>query len=454
MNRPEWQGSALLCDLYQLTMLQAFFDRGMDETAVFEFFVRRLPEERNFLLAAGLAQALDYLENLHFSAADIEALRTTGSFGDGFLDSLAAFRFTGNVDAMPEGTPFFADEPILRVTARLPEAQLVESRLINILHYQTLVASKAARCVLAAPGKQLIDFGMRRAHGGEAAQFAARASYLAGFSGTATVLASPLYGIPIFGTMAHSFIEAHDSELDAFEHFARSHRGAIVLLVDTYDTETGAERVVEIARKLESEGIGIRAVRLDSGDLEALAKRVREILDAGGYPSIGIFASGGIDEREIERLLGAGAPIDGFGIGTTLDVSTDAPALDCAYKLEEYAGLARRKRSTGKATWPGRKQVFRYYDRNGALLRDELALASEERSGEPLIRPVMHNGKRTAELPSLDAVRQHTKRELSRLPPQLVSLTTHAVFPVEVTKALEDLAHEVDRRIRAERESA
>jgi nicotinate phosphoribosyltransferase len=428
-------------------MLQAYFDRGMDDSAVFEFFVRRLPEQRNFLLAAGLEQALDYLEDLHFSTADIEALRVTGLFSDAFLDSLAELRFTGNVDAMPEGTPFFPDEPILRVTARLPEAQLVESRLINILHYQTLVASKAARCVLAAPGKQLIDFGMRRAHGAEAAKFAARASYIAGFSGTATVLAQPLYGIPIFGTMAHSFIEAHDSELDAFEHFSRSHRGAIVLLIDTYDTETGAARVAELAGKLAAEDIDIHAVRLDSGDLGRLAKRVREILDAGGCSSIGIFASGGLDEGEIDRLLAAGAPIDGFGVGTSLDVSTDAPALDCAYKLEEYAGRARRKRSPGKVTWPGRKQVFRYYDRDGAMSRDEIALASEERSGERLLRPVMHNGKRTAESPSLEAVRQHARRELSRLPPELASRTPHAGLPVDVTDALQTLAREVDARI-------
>jgi nicotinate phosphoribosyltransferase len=441
-----WQNSGLMCDLYQFTMLQAYFDRGMNDTAVFEFFIRRLPPERNFLLAAGLEQALDYLEDLHFSAADIETLRATGSFGRDFLDSLAALRFTGTVDAVPEGTVLFGDEPLLRVTAPLPEAQLVESRLINILHFQTLIASKAARCMLAAPGKQLIDFGMRRAHGAEAAVLAARASYLAGFDGTATVLAKQMFGIPIFGTMAHSFIEAHDSESAAFEHFARSHRGALVLLIDTYDTEKGAERVAELANRLALEGIQVHAVRLDSGDLGSLARSVRRTLDDAGQAHIGIFASGGIDELQIQTLLGDGAPIDGFGIGTSLDVSTDAPALDCAYKIQEYAGIARRKRSTGKATWPGPKQVFRRYDLRGMLLRDVLTITGDPQPGEPLLEPVMYDGRRIAPSPTLDTIRGHAHRELTRLSPALRSLTNHAVYPVDVAPALRALAAEVDLR--------
>ena len=442
-----WPNSGLLSDLYQFTMLQAYFDGGMDDTAVFEFFVRRLPRERNFLLAAGLEQVLDYLEQLHFSSEDIEALRGTGLFHDAFLESLRELRFTGSVDAIPEGTLCFGNEPLVRVTARLPEAQLIESRVINLLHFQTLVASKAARCVLAAPGKQLVDFGMRRAHGAEAALFAARASYIAGFAGTATVLANHAFDIPIFGTMAHSFIEAHDSEEAAFEHFARGHRGPVVLLIDTYDTEVGAERVVRLASHLALENIAIRSVRLDSGDLGVLAHKVRGILDRGGHTGIKIFASGGIDEIEIQELLAAGAPIDGFGIGTSLDVSTDLPALDCAYKLQEYAGTARRKRSTGKATWPGAKQVFRRYASDGSLAGDVLTLVSDGRPGEALLEPVMRNGRRLAPSPELAAVRERARRELKRLPAPLCSLTEHVEYPVEVSAALEALAAEVDRRI-------
>jgi len=442
-----WHNSALMCDLYQFTMLQAYFDGRMNDTAVFEFFVRRLPPERNFLVAAGLEQVLDYLEGLRFSAPDIATLRATGIFGGEFLDSLRELRFTGDVEAVPEGTLVFGDEPLMRVTAQLPEAQLVESRLINLLHFQTLIASKAARCVLAAPGKQLVDFGMRRAHGAEAAVLAARASYIAGFDGTATVFANQVFGIPVFGTMAHSFIEAHDSETAAFEHFARSHRGPVVLLIDTYDTATGAERVVELARRLAAQGVDIRSVRLDSGDLGALSAEVRRIFDAGGQARIGIFASGGIDELKIKALLDGGAPIDGFGIGTSLDVSTDAPALDCAYKLEEYARIARRKRSAGKATWPGGKQVYRHYDASGRLARDVLTVVGDPQAGEPLLAPVMRNGQRLAAPPTLDALRRRARLELGRLPPSLRSLTQHVVYPVEVAPALDALARDVDRRI-------
>jgi nicotinate phosphoribosyltransferase len=442
-----WPNSGLLSDLYQFTMLQAYFDGSMNDTAVFEFFVRRLPRERNFLLAAGLEQALEYLEQLHFSADDIEPLRATGLFHEAFLESLRELRFTGSVDAIPEGTLCFGNEPLLRVTARLPEAQLVESRLINILHFQTLIASKAARCVLAAPGKQLVDFGMRRAHGAEAALLAARASYIAGFAGTATVFAKRAFDIPVFGTMAHSFIEAHDSEEAAFEHFARSHRGPVVLLIDTYDTELGAERVARLANRLASANIAIHSVRLDSGDLGVLAGKVRGILDRAGQSSIKIFASGGIDELEMQELLAAGAPIDGFGIGTSLDVSTDLPALDCAYKLQEYAGTARRKRSTGKATWPGAKQVFRCYGSDGLLACDVLTLVTDSPSGEPLLRPVIRNGRRIATSPALGAVRETARRELERLPQPLRSLTQHAEYPVEVAAPLQALAAEVDRRL-------
>ena len=366
--------SALLTDLYQLNMIQAYLDHGETKTAVFEFFVRTLPARRGFLVAAGLEQALDYLENLRFSEAEIEWLRSTGRFGKNLLDYLADFRFSGDVHAMPEGTVFFAGEPILRVTAPLPQAQFVESRLINILHFQTLIASKAARMVLAAPNKVLVDFGLRRAHGAEAGVMAARASYIAGLAGTATVLAGRDFGIPLYGTMAHSFIEAFDDEMAAFAAFAKARPDNLVLLLDTYDTEAAARKVVKLAPKLSAAGIAIRGVRLDSGDLIALSRSVRAILDAGGLAEVTIFASGGLDEDSLAAFARANAPIDGLGVGTSLTTSADVPNIDCVYKMQEYAGLPRRKRSAKKATWPGRKQVWRRYGADGRMAGDRLSL--------------------------------------------------------------------------------
>src|SRR5579863_6498834 len=271
--------NALLTDLYQINMIQGYLDHGETKTAVFEFFVRNLPPRRGFLVAAGLEQALDYLETLHFSAAEIDWLKSTGRFGQNLLDYLAEFRFAGDVHAMPEGTVFFANEPTLRITAPLPQAQFVESRLINLLHFQSLIASKAVRMRLAAPDKVLVDFGLRRAHGAEAGLMAARASYLAGFAGTATVLAGEMFGIPLYGTMAHSFVEAFDDESTAFETYARARPNNLVFLLDTYDTEAAARKVVALAPKLKADGIVVRAVRLDSGDLVALSKNIRGILD-------------------------------------------------------------------------------------------------------------------------------------------------------------------------------
>ncbi len=440
--------SPLLTDLYQLNMIQAYLDRGLTQTAVFEFFVRTLPRRRGFLLAAGLEQALDYLENLRFSAADIAWLKSTGRFRQNMLDYLAAFRFTGDVHAMPEGTAFFASEPILRITAPLPQAQFVETRLINVLHFQSLVAAKAARCILAAPGKLLVDFGFRRAHGAEAGLMAARASYIAGFAGTATVLAGEKFGITLYGTMAHSFIEAFDDETAAFENFALARPDNVVLLLDTYDTEAAARKIVTLAPRLKAAGIAIRGVRLDSGDLVALAKSVRGILDRGGLRDVTIFASGGLDEDSLAGFARADAPIDGIGIGTSLTTSSDAPAIDCVYKLQEYAGLPRRKRSEHKATWPGRKQVWRRYDAGGRLAGDLLSLEDHDKAGEPLIRPVMTNGRRVAPSPSLDEIRRHAKRELERLPEALRRLAPGAAYPVEIADDLVKLAAAVDARVR------
>jgi nicotinate phosphoribosyltransferase len=341
--------SPLLTDLYELTMLQAYYERGMTDTAVFELFVRKLPPKRDFLVAAGLEQALDFIEGLSFSREELDWIAGCGHFKPAFADRLAQLRFTGDVHALPEGTIFFPNEPLLRVTAPLPEAQLLETRVLNLVHFQTVIASKAARSRLAAGAKGLIDFGLRRAHGAEAGLLAARASYLAGFDGTSTALAGARFGIPVFGTMAHSFVQAHDGEADAFAHFAAAFPEKAVLLIDTYDTVEGARIAVRATPKL-------KGVRLDSGDLDDLSRKVRQILDANGAKSAIIFASGNLDEDAVGRLVAAGAPVDSFGVGTAMTTSADQPYLDAVYKLQEYAGRPRRKRSTGKATWPGRSR--------------------------------------------------------------------------------------------------
>lgn len=440
------ESSALLTDLYQLTMLQAYFDRGMNETAAFEFFVRKLPAGRNFLVAAGLEQALDFLADLRFDADELGWLKDCGRFSTRFVDSLADLRFTGEVEAMPEGTPFFPDEPILRVVAPLREAQLVETRLINLLQFQTLAASKAARVRFAAGERLLVDFGLRRAHGAEAGLLSARASYLAGFDGSSNVLAGMRWGIPLYGTMAHSFIQAHEGELAAFEHFARCHPQATTLLIDTYDTEAAAAALLPLAAKLAADGIAVQAVRLDSGDLGDHARKVRAILDAGGAPGIKIFASGNLDEYEVQRLVAERAPIDGFGVGTRMNTSADRPYLDCAYKLQEYAGVARRKRSEGKATWPGRKQVFRRFDAAGRMAGDTLTLATGSAPGDPLLRTFMREGRRLGAAPPLADARAYARQQLAALPEALRDLEAAAAYPVEVAEPLRELARQVDAR--------
>jgi nicotinate phosphoribosyltransferase len=435
---------ALVTDLYQLTMLQSYYEHGFTDTAVFEFFVRKLPRQRGFLLAAGLEQVLDYLEDLRFSPEELDWMRGSGRFSADFVDRLATFRFTGDVHAMPEGTVCFPDEPLVRVTAPLPEAQLVETRVINLLHFQTVIASKAARMALAAPGKLLVDFGLRRTHGAEAGLLAARAGYLAGLSGTATVEAERQFGVPIFGTMAHSYIEAHADETQAFEHFARSHPDNVVLLIDTYDTEEGARKVTRLAPLLKERGIRIKGVRIDSGDLADHARKVRAILDEGGCPEVTVFASGSLDEYALARLTRAQAPIDGYGIGTRMNTSADAPYLDCAYKLQEYAGTPRRKRSEGKATWPGRKQVYRAFA-DGTIAEDTLTTHDDPRPGTPLIEPVMTAGQRIAPSPPLEAVRERARASLATLPEAARRLEDPEAVPVHVSESLRALAREADR---------
>ncbi|MGZ5012161.1 MAG: nicotinate phosphoribosyltransferase [Methylobacter sp.] len=437
--------SALLTDLYQLTMLQGYYEQNMEELAVFEFFVRKLPENRGYLIAAGLAQVLTYLEQLRFSADEIEWLASTAQFKPAVLDRLETLEFTGDVHAMPEGTVFFPNEPILRITAPLPEAQLVESRIINLLHFQTLIASKAARSVLIAPDKLLVDFGMRRAHGSEAGLLAARASYLAGFTGSATIAAGMSFGIPLYGTMAHSFVQTYTRESQAFADFAKANPDNVVFLIDTYDTEAGAQKVVDLAPALHAQGIKIKGVRIDSGDLADHAKKVRTILDRGGLNDTTIFASGNIDEHKLAELMAQQAPIDGFGIGTRLDTSADAPYLDCAYKLQEYAGIARRKRSEGKATWPGRKQVYRNYD-NGMMSGDTVTVDNAPCAGQPLLQWVMQGGKAVAGQPTLIEAREYARCQSNSLPMSLRQLSNTPEYPVIISAELQALAKTVDER--------
>lgn len=436
---------AVLTDLYQLAMLKAYHDRDMNQTAVFEFYIRNLPAQRNFLMAAGLEQVLEYLENLQFTQPERDWLQSSGRFPENFVDALKDFRFTGNVDALPEGTLFFPNEPVLRITASLPQAQLAESRIINILQMQTMTASKAARMVLTAPGKTLLDFGLRRSHGAEAGLFVARASYLAGFDGSATVPAEPFYGVPVFGTMAHSYIQAHPDEATAFKNFAHSWPDHSIFLLDTYDTVQAAHKVVAVAHDLKKEGISIHGVRLDSGDLVQLAKQVRAVLDEGGLQDTKIFASGNLDEYALEQLITQQAPIDGFGIGTRLAVSEDAPTLECVYKMQEYDNQPRRKRSEGKSTWPGRKQIFRTFDSQGKMQEDHLAIVDESLPGEPLLKPFMRQGKRLNPPEPLEQCRKHAARQLDQLPKALRSLKQESLYPVHISQTIRTLADRLDR---------
>ncbi|HWV47325.1 MAG TPA: nicotinate phosphoribosyltransferase, partial [Nitrospira sp.] len=402
---------------------------------------------RNFLVAAGLEQVLDYLSELRISKEELAWLDQSGRFSSQLLHYLETLRFTGDVEAMPEGTIFFPHEPIFKIVAPFPEAQLVESRVINLLNFQTMVASKAARFVLAAGGKPLIDFGLRRAHGAEAGLLAARASFLAGFAGTATVLAGMAYRIPLHGTMAHSFVQAHEDEIVAFEHFAQTQPTNVILLIDTYDTEAAADKVVSLALTLKTKGITVKGVRLDSGDLADHARKVRRVLDEGGLPHAQIFASGNLDEYRLRDLIQSRAPIDSFAVGTAMTTSSDAPSLDCAYKLQEYGGRSCRKRSEGKATWPGRKQVYRYLADDGHMDHDIVTTHDDRLPGEPLLQPVMKNGCRLAPWPDLTELQHHTAAQLGQLPESLRALEMVPAYDVRISLTLQSLAQTVDRRL-------
>lgn len=446
-------GHALFADLYELTMLQAYFDEGMRETAVFDLFFRRLPPGRNYLLACGLSDALEYLETLRFGADDVDYLRELGRFSEPFLRSLLDFQFSGDVHAVPEGTPVFPNEPLLQVEAPLPEAQLVETFVMNQVHFQTLAASKAARVVRAAQGRTVVDFGLRRMHGIDAGLKGARAFYVAGVDATSNVLAGKLYGIPLAGTMAHSFVQAFDDEREAFRAFARSFPGSI-LLVDTYDTLEGVRRVIELVRAAGDAQL-VRGIRLDSGDLGALAREARALLDAAGLARVEIFASGGLDEHAIAELVTARAPIDGFGVGTHMGVSEDAPSLDMAYKLSSYAGRGRIKLSPRKSNLPGPKNVFRTL-RGGRAAGDLIAARGEAAGGRPLLVPVMLRGRRTeAGAASLGDARQRAREELTQLPDDCLQLEPmEKAYPVALSAALSAETERLRRELRTARSGA
>lgn len=425
--------SALFTDLYELTMAQAYRAEGMGQTAVFELAYRKLPECRNYILAAGLADCLRFLSQFRFTQEELDWLGAQRRFSKSFVASLGTLRFTGDVYAVPEGTPVFPHEPLLQVVAPITEAQLVETALLNLVHFQSLALTKAARVISAAKGRTVVDFGSRRAAGSDAALSVARATYLAGGHGTSNVLAAKLWGIPLFGTMAHSYIQAHDTEMGAFEAFASLYPET-TLLVDTYDTLTGVRLVIGLKKRL-GDRFRVRAIRLDSGDLAGLAREVRRMLDEAGLNDVTIFASSGLDEYQIARLVEAEAPIDGFGVGTKLAVSADAPELDMAYKLVEYAGTGRIKLSSSKTVYPGRKQVFRQV-RNSCLAGDTIARFDEELPGVPLLRPMMLSGRMMA-IPDLEESRRHTQRELARLPGALLGLEPAAQpYPAVFSKRL------------------
>lgn len=443
--------SALLLDLYQLTMGQSYFAEGMHERpAVFSLFVRSLPRGWGYFVAAGLEDVLRYLEGFRFLEEDLAFLESTGLFTGGFLDYLRGVRFDGSVRAMPEGTPFFPQEPVLEVTAGILVGQLVETVVLNEMHFQSLVASKAARSVEAAGGRTLVDFGLRRTHRADAGMRVARSSYLAGFDATSNVLAGKEYGIPVAGTMAHSYVEAFDDELAAFRAFARAYPDRAILLVDTYDTLEGVRKAAAVARELAAGGHHLAGVRLDSGDLAALARDTRRILDEAGARDAIVFASGGLDEHDVAALLRAGAPIDGFGIGSRLGTSADAPYLDMAYKLVEFDGTPVLKLSPEKATLPGPKQVWRLRPDGAEPARDLLALLAEEgpAGGEPLLETVMESGEVLVQ-DSLAAMRERCASRRALLPAAVRSLdAAPAAYPVELTPGLVALRDDVSERLR------
>lgn len=439
---------ALLTDQYQLTMLRGYMEEDLTDQATFSLFVRSLPESRNYYIAAGLENVLHYLENLKFSDDALEYLSTYEEFSGDFLYWLSDFTFTGNVRALPEGTPFFAQEPILEVEAPLPEAQLVETFLMNQIHAQTVLASKASRIVQVADDASVVDFGLRRMHGLDAGLNAARAFHIAGCTATSNVLAGKKYNVPVTGTMAHSYIQSHDNEYEAFRQFAKMYPDTI-LLVDTYDTIQGIGHVIDLADEM-GEKFNIRGIRLDSGDLVDLAKKARRMLDDAGLKDVKIFASGGLDEYTIQKFQQQNAPIDGYGVGTRMGVSRDLPSLDIAYKLTEYAGTGRLKLSSGKKIYPGKKQIFRDDHTN----KDVIALADQELDGRPLLQHVMENGQRLSDAATnLEQARERRKQELNQLPDHLRTIEpTSSSYDVKMSSRLKNYQREVEQEMKSRHE--
>ena len=456
----------LATDLYELTMAAAYFDNGLRHKAVFELFVRQLPPHRSYLIAAGLEQALDHLQNLRFTGKEIAYLRNHPSFADvsrEFFDYLSEFRFTGDVCAVPEGTAVFEMEPLVRVSAPIIEAQVVETYLLATINFQTLIASKAARVVTAARGRSVIEFGSRRAHGAEAALMAARAAYIAGCEGTSNVEAGHLFGVPTFGTLAHSFVMLFDDEDDAFRAFLKVFPKTATILVDTYDTVAAVER---LSKNFDSP---VPAVRLDSGDLLELSRRVRAILDKGGKADTKIFASGDLDEYRIEELISRGASIDAFGVGTQLATSYDAPALSGVYKLvaiERQGRVSMKlKLSPEKATYPGSKQIWRATDQSGKYFEDTVALFDEaapqdrdasSKGWRPLLELVMKDGQNIIEqnstrLERLNVARARATEELKRLPNELLLLNCQARYPVRMSKRLIEQKEAMEKQLSLKR---
>jgi nicotinate phosphoribosyltransferase len=452
---------ALFADLYEFTVSAAFFEHQMNEPAAFELTMRHMPPNRGYVVVAGIERLLEALEEFRFDERAVAYLESLNLFKPEFLRFLATLRFTGSVRALHEGTIFFAGEPILEIYAPLIEAQLIETLVLNQVGFATMAATKAARCYCAASQRRLVDFGPRRAQGADAPIVTARASYLAGFSGTASVAAGRRYGIPVYGTMSHSFIMAHERELTAFEHFAASFPKLSTLLVDTYDTVVGVQNAAEVGAKLRVMGIKLSGIRLDSGDLLSLAFKSRKILDQAGLNDVPIFASGNLDEYKIADLLANGAPIDAFGIGTALAVSDDAPAGDVNYKLVEYAGVPRMKLSAGKLSTPGRKQIFRARNAASACQADLVGLIDESTatvarefrqppaSVVELLETQMDSGRRKLPRPTLGELRAQTVAQLEALDPGLKTLRNPPEYPVKTTAALNAML--IGEKLKAER---
>ena len=439
---------ALLTDLYQLTMAQTYFQSQRLDPATFSLFIRSYPPNRGYFVAAGLQDVLEFLEQFAVDSTGIDYLHSRRLFADDFLDLLKGLKFTGDVWAIPEGRLAFKDEPFLEVTAPIIEAQIVETFIINQVNLQSLIATKAARCVHAAGGRAVVDFALRRAHGIDAGMKVARASYLAGFTGTSNVRAGQEYGIPIVGTMAHSFVSSFEQEMDAFRAFIASFPNNSILLIDTYDTLAGARKAVEIAKEMAANGQQLQGVRIDSGDLKKLAIEVRRIFDEAGLKSVKIIGSGGLDEFDLADFTVADVPYDSYGVGTKMGVSADAPWFDIAYKLVEYHERPVLKLSTGKVSWPGKKQVFRMRDERGQLQKDVIALREENIPGaDPLLQKVMASGEVAVRCPTLEEIRDNFMGEFKRLSDPIKAIRNPASYPVEISPQLTKLREEVGRQL-------